>query len=111
MWKVLVRGFRDSIERRCPRTNVYSQSSQDATGSSSDQNKVAVRQNNCCVSPNFLVFFHGYKYNSHKLGTKDKENDNKYDPKYTWTDAVGLVRYIFIVFILFIQTSPTTYVC
>lgn len=91
MWKFVSRGIRDSIGRRACRTNIYSQSSQDPP--EAKQSKIV---KNCqykrCIVQSFSSFYHGFYGKSRYLGAKDKQDKNKYDAKYTWTDAVGWVR-------------------
>lgn len=90
MWKSVTRGIRESLERRVCRTNVYSQSSQDGTENNNESSKCNSSERRC-IAPSFSAFYHGYCGNANHLGAKDKEGHNKYDAKYTWTDAVGWV--------------------
>ncbi|KAJ8681277.1 hypothetical protein QAD02_017064 [Eretmocerus hayati] len=100
MWKFLSRGIRETIERRACRTNVYSQSSQDANGgsTSSSSGPSSTSENRskfcpCCprglLVPSFSALYHNYCEKGRQIGPKDSDDHNKYDAKYTWSEAVG----------------------
>ncbi|XP_001603280.1 DAP3-binding cell death enhancer 1 [Nasonia vitripennis] len=89
MWKFVTRGIRESLERRACRTNVYSQTSQDGNGGNSTEQKKVICSDGKILTPKFSTFYHDCCGNTKQSGAKDKEYQNKYDAKYTWTDAVG----------------------
>ncbi|CAK9826393.1 Chitin synthase regulator 2 [Anthophora retusa] len=87
MWKFVTRGIRETLERRTCRTNVYSQTSQDSN--SNNEVKSSLTCNYKFLVPNFSVF-NKHICGSRKIGgTKDKEDDSKWNAKHSWSEAIG----------------------
>ena len=87
MWKFVARGIRESLIGRRTCSNIYPQSAQNSSTDSNHDRKTISKTKSC----SFPVYFRccgNAKYN----GTKDKEKNDKWDAKYSWTEAVGWVR-------------------
>lgn len=94
MWKFVARGIRESLIGRRTCSNVYPQSTNNqASDLSTDNNhKKTISKSKSCSFPIYFRCCGNAKYN----GTKDKEKDDKWDAKYSWTEAVGWVLKIFL---------------
>ncbi|XP_031836153.1 uncharacterized protein LOC116428542 [Nomia melanderi] len=86
MWKFVTRGIRETFERRACRTNVYSQTSQDNT---KNEVKTNLTCNHKFFTPTISVFSKRFCGSTKANDFKDKNEDSKWNPKHTWTEAVG----------------------
>ncbi|KZC09976.1 PREDICTED: uncharacterized protein LOC107188082 [Dufourea novaeangliae] len=87
MWKFVTRGIRETLEFRACRTNVYSQTSQD--NNAKNEVKTSLTCNQKFLAPTFSAFNKETFGSTKTGGTKDKNQDSKWNTKYTWSDAVG----------------------
>ena len=104
MWKLVARGIRETLERRACRTNVYCQTSQEPN--TKNEVKTSLTCNHKFLPPTFSVFNKEFFGSTKTSGTKDKDHDSKWNTKYTWSEAIGLVNcavmFIFLICYLFI---------
>lgn len=88
MWKFVTRGFRETLERRACRTNVYSQTAQD------NDPKSEVKQSLTCqhkfLTPSISVFNKGFCGSTKTGGTKNNNYEWKWKTKHILSEAVGL---------------------
>ncbi|KAL0117325.1 hypothetical protein PUN28_010287 [Cardiocondyla obscurior] len=85
MWKVVVRGIRETLERRVCRTNVYSQSSQDNKNNE-------VKTSLACQEkflPPVLITYNGFCGSAKNAGAKDKRHGYDWNTRHSWSEAVG----------------------
>lgn len=92
MWKVVVRGIRETLERRVCRTNVYSQSSQDNT---KNEVKTSLTCQQKFLPPVFITCDKGFCGSAKSAGAKDNRHDTNWNTKHGWSEAVGWVNTIF----------------
>lgn len=102
MWKYVTRGIRETLERRACRTNVYSQTSQDSNAKSEVKNSLTC--NHKFLAPSFSVFNKEFCGSRKTDGAEDKEQDSKWNTKYTWSEAVGWVNCVFKFIFLYLQS-------
>ncbi|XP_077261931.1 uncharacterized protein LOC143897278 [Temnothorax americanus] len=84
MWKVVVRGIRETLERRVCRTNVYSQSSQD---NAKNEVKTSLTCQQKFLPPVFITCDKGFCGSAKSSGAKNKQHD--WNTKHSWPEAVG----------------------
>lgn len=86
MWKCVVRGIRETLERRgvC-RTNIYSQSSQD---NSKNDVKTSLTCRQKFLPPIFVSCDNGFCGSAKSAGTKkDKKHNSEWNTRYNWSEA------------------------
>lgn len=86
MWKFVTRGIRETLERRACRTNVYSQTSQD---NPPNEVKTDLTCNHKIFAPSISICNKGFCGSAKAGDFKDKNEDSKWNTKYTWSEAVG----------------------
>ncbi|XP_076650847.1 uncharacterized protein LOC143357968 [Halictus rubicundus] len=86
MWKFVTRGIRETLDRRACRTNIYSQTSQDST---KNEVKTDLTCNHKILTPSFSVCNKEFSGSAKGGDFKNKNEDSKWNTKYTWSDAVG----------------------
>ncbi|XP_050463970.1 uncharacterized protein LOC126858010 isoform X2 [Cataglyphis hispanica] len=84
MWKVVVRGIRETLERRVCRTNVYSQSSQD---NAKNEVKTSLTCQQKFLSPIFITYDKNFCGSAKSAGAKGKKHE--WNTKHGWPEAVG----------------------
>lgn len=84
MWKVVVRGIRETLERRVCRTNVYSQSSQD---NAKNEVKTSLTCQQKFLPPIFITCDKSFCGSVRSAGAKDKKHE--WNTKHSWPEAVG----------------------
>ncbi|XP_076750614.1 uncharacterized protein LOC143423284 [Xylocopa sonorina] len=88
MWKFVSRGIRETLERRACRTNVYSQTSQEPNAPKNEV-KTSLTCDHKFLAPSFFGFNKKCCGSTKTGGTKDKDDDSKWNTKYTWSEALG----------------------
>ncbi|KAM0725647.1 Chitin synthase regulator SKT5 [Formica fusca] len=84
MWKVVVRGIRETLERRVCRTNIYSQSSQD---NAKNEVKTSLTCQQKFLPPIFITCDKSFCGSAKSAGAKDKKYE--WNTKHSWPEAVG----------------------
>lgn len=84
MWKVVVRGIRETLERRVCRTNVYSQSSQD---NAKNEVKTSLTCQQKFLPPMCISCDKSFCGPAKNAGANDKKHE--WNTKHTWPEAVG----------------------
>ncbi|XP_011875383.1 PREDICTED: uncharacterized protein LOC105566188 isoform X1 [Vollenhovia emeryi] len=86
MWKVVVRGIRETLERRVCRTNVYSQSSQD---NAKNEVKTSLTCQQKFLPPVLITCDKGFCGSSKSTGANNSKHDSDWNTKHSWSEAVG----------------------
>lgn len=100
MWKVVVRGIRETLERRVCRTNVYSQSSQD---NAKNEVKTSLTCQQKFLPPIFITCDKSFCGSAKSAGAKGKKHE--WNTKHSWPEAVGWVNIFFKINIIYRNAS------
>ncbi|XP_011506021.1 PREDICTED: uncharacterized protein LOC105368655 [Ceratosolen solmsi marchali] len=95
MWKSVTRSIRESLERRTCRTNVYSQSTPDGNGNGNN-----IEQREFFTPIVVSSISHDYFGSTKQSGPQDNDEQNNYNAKFTWLNAVSWSSFLAAGFVV-----------